>query len=57
MRASMWPRHLSPVSDLYATPFAFTGTILEVMVDISDSSFDDLAANHETRMRQAMAFQ
>src|SRR5213079_2165595 len=28
---------VSPVSDLYQSPFAFTGTILRVMVDISET--------------------
>lgn len=47
----------SPVSDLYKTPFAFTGRILRVMVDISEATFDDLAAQHEARTRFAMATQ
>ena len=34
---------VSPVSDLYQSPFAFTGTILRVMVDISETTFEDLA--------------
>jgi arylsulfatase len=48
---------VSPVSDLYESPFAFTGTILRVMVDISETTFDDLAAYHEMRARLAMATQ
>jgi hypothetical protein len=48
---------VSPVSDLYESPFAFTGTILRVMVDISETTFDDLAAHHEMRARLAMATQ
>ena len=47
----------SPVSDLYETPFAFTGTILKVMVDTSEASFEDLAKLHEARARFAMATQ
>jgi arylsulfatase len=48
---------VSPVSDQYETPFAFTGTIVEVAVDISEASFADLAAEHETRARMAMAIE
>ena len=48
---------VSPVSDLYQSPFAFTGTILRVMVDITEASFEDLAAHHEMRARLAMATQ
>ena len=44
---------ITPVSKEYETPFAFTGTIKRVLVDISDASFDDLAA----RARVAMAIQ
>ena len=47
---------VSPVSDLYESPFAFTGAILRVMVDITEASFEDLAAQHEMR-RLAMATQ
>jgi arylsulfatase A-like enzyme len=47
----------SPVSDRYETPFAFTGTILRVMVDISEATFEDLAAQHEARARFSMATQ
>jgi len=48
---------VSPVSDLYQSPFAFTGTILRVMVDITEASFEDLAAQHEMHARLAMATQ
>jgi arylsulfatase len=48
---------VSPVSDLYESPFAFTGTILRVMVDISETTFEDLAAQHEMHARLAMATQ
>jgi arylsulfatase len=48
---------VSPVSDQYQSPFAFTGTILRVMVDITEASFEDLAAHHEMRARLAMATQ
>jgi arylsulfatase A-like enzyme len=47
----------SPVSDMYQSPFKFTGTILRVMVDISEATFEDLAAQHEARARFAMATQ
>jgi hypothetical protein len=48
---------VSPVSDLYESPFAFTGRILRVMVDISETAFEDLAAQHEMHARLAMATQ
>jgi hypothetical protein len=48
---------VSPVSDLYESPFAFTGTILRVMVDISETTFEDLAAQHEMHARLALATQ
>ena len=48
---------VSPVSDLYESPFAFTGTILKVAVDTSESTFEDLAEHHELRARAAMATQ
>jgi hypothetical protein len=48
---------VSPVSDLYESPFVFTGTILRVMVDISETTFEDLAAQHEMHARLAMATQ
>ena len=48
---------VSPVSNLYETPFAFTGEIVKVMVDVSESTFEDLAAHHEARARFAMATQ
>jgi arylsulfatase len=47
----------SPVSDLYKTPFAFTGTIRRVIVDISEATFEDLAAQHQAHARFAMAVQ
>ena len=33
----------SPVSDQYGSPFPFTGTIVRVMVDVSEAAFEDLA--------------
>lgn len=45
----------SPVSDMYESPFAFTGEIIKVMVDVSEATFEDLAAQHEIRARLAMA--
>ena len=47
----------SPVSDAYESPFAFTGTILHAMVDISETTFADLAAHYEAQARFAMAVQ
>ena len=47
----------SPVSELYESPFAFTGIIIKVMVDISEATFEDLAAQHELHARFAMATQ
>ena len=47
----------SPVSDLYESPFAFTGRIVRVMVDISEASFDDLAEQRTAHARLAMAMQ
>jgi arylsulfatase A-like enzyme len=35
---------ITPVSDDYESPFAFTGKVKRVMVDISDTDFKDLAA-------------
>ncbi len=48
---------VSPVSDLYESPFAFTGTILKVAVDTSEATFEDLAQEYELRARVAMATQ
>jgi len=48
---------VSPVSDHYETPFAFTGTIHRVLVDTSEATFEDLAAHHEQLARYAMATQ
>jgi arylsulfatase A-like enzyme len=47
----------SPVSNLYDSPFAFTGTIVKVMVDVSEASFQELAEQHEARARMLMAVQ
>ncbi len=44
---------VTPVSDQYEAPFAFTGEIRRVMVDITGTSFEDLAV----RARIAMALQ
>jgi arylsulfatase len=35
---------VSPVSEMYESPFPFTGTIKRVLVDVSDADFQDLAA-------------
>ena len=48
---------VSPVSDLYESPFAFTGTILKLAVDTSEATFEDMAEQHEMRARVAMATQ
>jgi len=47
----------SPVSDLYETPFAFTGTIFRVMVDVSAASLEELKEQHGFRARFATATQ
>jgi arylsulfatase len=47
----------SPVSDMYESPFAFTGEILKVMVDVSEATFEELSEQHEARARIAMATQ
>jgi arylsulfatase A-like enzyme len=47
----------SPVSDQYESPFAFTGQIVRVLVDISEASFEDLAEQHKAHARQAMGMQ
>ena len=47
----------SPVSVLYETTFAFTGTIIRVIVDVSEATFEDLAAEHQAQPRFAMATQ
>jgi len=48
---------VSPVSDLYESPFPFTGEIVKVMVDVSEATFEELAEQHELRARVAMATQ
>ena len=47
----------SPVSELYESPYPFTGTIHRVVVDVSEKSFENLAAQHEAHARIAMATQ
>ena len=47
----------SPVSDQYESPFAFTGNIVRVLVDISEASFEHLAEQQRAHARQAMAMQ
>lgn len=44
---------VSPVSNQYESPFSFTGSIIRVLVDVSDAEFSDLAA----MARVAMAMQ
>jgi arylsulfatase len=41
---------VSPVSDLYESPFPFTGTIARVLVDVSDAEFSDLVAMAKVAM-------
>ena len=41
---------VSPVSDRYESPFAFTGTIKRILVDVSDAEFKDLAAMAKVAM-------
>ena len=41
---------VSPVSDLYESPFAFTGKIKRILVDISDAEFQDLVAMAKVAM-------
>jgi hypothetical protein len=48
---------VSPVADLYESPFPFTGEIIKVTVDVSEATFDELAEQHEARARVAMATQ
>ncbi len=47
----------SPVSELYESPFPFTGTLLRVLVDITEATLEDLAAQHEAQARFAMVTQ
>ncbi|MXO60686.1 sulfatase-like hydrolase/transferase [Altererythrobacter salegens] len=42
---------ITPVSELYESPAAFNGKIARVMVDVSDTSVDDLA--HQVRIAMA----
>jgi hypothetical protein len=49
---------VTPVSDQYETPFAFSGTIRRVMVDISDKAFEELSAEAKgARAKVAMGMQ
>ncbi len=41
---------VSPVSDQYESPFAFTGKIKRVLVDVSDAEFQDLVAMAKVAM-------
>ena len=45
------------VSELSESPYPFTGTLHRVVVDISEPSFEDLAAQHEAHARIAKATQ
>ncbi|MCB9137044.1 MAG: arylsulfatase [Caldilineaceae bacterium] len=55
---------VTPVSDKYESPYRFTGTLYQAMVDISDRTFEELAfsakakdAINEVKARIAMALQ
>jgi arylsulfatase len=47
----------SPVSDQYETPFSFSGTIVRVVVDVSEATFEQLAAQREAHARLARVTQ
>jgi len=47
----------SPVSDQYETPFSFSGEIVRVVVDVSEATFEQLAAQREAHARLAKATQ
>jgi arylsulfatase len=46
---------VTPVSDDYESPFRFTGKLVRVVLDVSDASFDELAA--EARVKLGLAMQ
>jgi hypothetical protein len=46
---------VTPVSDDYESPFPFTGKTTRVVLDVSDASFDELAA--EARVKLGLAMQ
>jgi arylsulfatase len=48
---------VSPVRISTHRHFVFTGTIRRVVVDITEATFEDLAAHYEMRARLAMATQ
>jgi arylsulfatase len=48
---------VSPVSDCTSRRSRFTGTMIKVMVDVSEATFEELAEQHEARARIAMATQ
>jgi arylsulfatase len=41
---------LTPVSEDYESPFRYTGKIMRVVLDVSDASFDDLAAEARAKL-------
>jgi arylsulfatase len=45
---------VTPVSDDYESPFPFTGKIARVVLDVSDASFDELAAEARAKLGLAM---
>jgi hypothetical protein len=42
-------------SDRYESPFAFTGKIKRILVDVSDAEFKDLGSNGEGRDGDAVS--
>jgi hypothetical protein len=49
---------VTPVSGDYASPFAFTGTIVRVIIDVSATPFEELSAEaKEIHAKIAMALQ
>ena len=45
---------VTPVSDDYESPFPYTGKITRVVLDVSDASFDELAAEARAKLGLAM---
>jgi arylsulfatase len=45
---------VTPVSDDYESPFRFTGKLTRVVLDVSDASFDELAAEARAKLGLGM---
>lgn len=45
---------MTSVSDDYESPFRFTGKFVRVVLDVSDASFDELAAEARAKIGLAM---